>query len=427
MNPGNRSDRFSRLSLVWEPTELLSEDDLVLDSFRHFISASDGLPPYSQARIIDAIVNELRKSGRPGPCLWVSVDAPGTWYIDEIRRLVKHKILILPAGKRMESNWDYKPHAHPQARPTDVPQLGRRFVLEEYGLSKSSLRVLRILARLKSAYTREISSLAAFSETHVRTQLKALQADGLIERKKIGKYEGWQIRQKGLRLAHRSWNIPKGMHFAPFRKEYRYAGERHRRVARMWREWLEKAYPDIEIWECWTEVSLQRGIPDALAWGRHNGREMLFWLEVDTGHTSRKKMEKIYSQRIRLAGKHAYTWATPIVFCIMGPGWVITSICDFLLDIPSRLAIIAHEWWNVGRLPTYRMGEMTHDLLYSGGWQQRRRSAGLPFNSKKYPRKTKEMKSKRSRSKSTKAKFRSPNYVEDHDDWYWYVERDEQD
>jgi hypothetical protein len=70
----------------------------------------------------------------------------------------------------------------------------------------------------------------------VRTQLKALQADGLIERKKIGKYEGWQIRQKGLRPAHRSWNIPKGMRFAPFRNEYGYAGERHRRVARMWRE-----------------------------------------------------------------------------------------------------------------------------------------------------------------------------------------------
>ena len=70
----------------------------------------------------------------------------------------------------------------------------------------------------------------------MRTQLKAMQADNLIEWKMIGRYDGWQIRQKGLRLAHRSWNIPKGMHFAPFRREYQYAGERHRRVARMWRE-----------------------------------------------------------------------------------------------------------------------------------------------------------------------------------------------
>jgi hypothetical protein len=425
MNPDNPSDRFSRLSVVWEPTELLSEDDLVLDSFRHFISAGDGLPPYSQARIIDAIANELRKSGRPDPCLWVSVDAPGTWYIEEIIRLVKHKIpiLVLPAGKRMESNWDYKPHARPQARPAEIPQLGHRFALEDYELTKSALRVLRILARFRSAYTREITSLAGFSETHVRTQLRGLQADNLIERKKIGKYDGWQIRQNGLRLAHRSWNIPKGMHFAPFRREYRYAGERHRRVARMWREWLEKAYSDTEIWECWTEVPVQRGIPDALAWGRHNGREMLFWLEVDTGHTSRKKMKKIYSQRIQLAGRHAYTWAIPIVFCIMGPRWVVTSICDLRLDISSRLAIIAHEWWNVGRLPMYRMGEMTHDLHYSGGWRQRRRSAGLSFEPQTYPRKAKEKKFKRSKPKSTKPKFNSPHYVEEHDGWYMYSGR----
>jgi hypothetical protein len=191
----------------------------------------------------------------------------------------------------------------------------------------------------------------------------------------------------------------------------------------MWRTWLEKAYPDIEIWECWTEVPVQRGIPDALAWGRHNGREMLFWLEVDTGHTSRKKMKKIYSQRIQLAGRHAYTWAIPIVFCIMGPRWVVTSICDLRLDIASRLAILAHEWWNVGRLPMYRMGEMTHDLLYSGGWHQRRCSEGLAFDPQKYSRKAKEKEFKRSNPKSTKPKFRSPHYVEDQDGWYGYIGR----
>jgi len=141
-------------------TELESKDDLVLDTFRHFISAKDGLPPYSQAKIINAIASELSKSGHPDPCLWVSVDAPGRWYVDEIKRLIKRKIpiLVLSAGKRMESNWDFKPHAHPQARPTDIPQLDRRFAVDDYGLAKSSLRVLRILARLRTAYTREITS-----------------------------------------------------------------------------------------------------------------------------------------------------------------------------------------------------------------------------------------------------------------------------
>lgn len=421
--------RLSRLSIVWEPTGLASKNDVVLDTFRHFISASDGLPPYSQAKIINRIANELAKSGRPDPCLWVSVDAPSKWYVEEIKRLSKHKIpiLILPAGKRMNNNWDFEPHAHPQARPTDIPQLDLRFVLEESGLTKSSLRVLQILARLKTAYTREITSLAGFSETHVRTQLKALQADHLIEWKKIGKYDGWQILQKGLRVAHRSWKIPKGMHFAPFRQEYRYAGERHRRIARMWREWLEKAYKDVEIWECWTEVPVQKGIPDALAWGKHNGREMLFWLEVDTGHTSRKRMKHIYTKRIQLASKHAYTWGVPVVFCILGPRWVVESFWDFRLDIPSRLAVIGHEWRDTGCLPMYKLGEWTDDIRWSKAGRSNRHHVELPFDPKMYPGKANGKEHQPSKLKSTKPKFRSPHYVEDRDDWHWISSRLDRD
>lgn len=421
--------RLSRLPIVWEPTELVSKNDVVLDTFRHFISASDGLPPYSQAKIINRIANELQKSGRPDPCLWVSVDAPSEWYVDEIRRMIKHKIpiLILPAGKRMNNNWDFEPPAHPQARLTSIPQLERRFALDKFGLTKSSLRILQILARLKTAYTREIASLAGFSETHVRTLLKALQADRLIAWKKIGKYDGWQIQQKGLRVAHRSWNIPKGMHFAPFRQEYRYAGERHRRIARMWREWLEKAYKNIEIWECWTEVPVQKGIPDALAWGKHNGREMLFWLEVDTGHTSRKKMKHIYTKRIQLASKHAYTWGIPLVFCIMGPKWVIDSAWDFRPEIPTWLAIIVKEWWDVGKLPLYQMGQWTHDLHYNRGWRNNRPGGELTFDPKKYPGKTKGKEREPSKPKSIKPKFRSPHYVEDCHDLGWTSSRLERD
>lgn len=160
--------------------------------------------------------------------------------------------------------------------------------------------------------------MAGFSETYIRTLLKKLQAANLIERKRIGKYDGWVIRSTGLKLAHRSWNIPKGSHFKKHRGEFRYAGERHRRVSRMWRAWLKAAYRNIEIWECWTEVPVKYGIPDALAWGTHNGKEILFWLEVDSGHSSTRTIEANYRRRMQLAYDHAEEWKIPIVFCIMG-------------------------------------------------------------------------------------------------------------
>jgi hypothetical protein len=424
MNHFSSGNQLSRLSILWEPTELISKDNLVLDTFRHFISARDGLPPYSQAKIINKIANELAKSGRPDPCLWVSVDAPGVWYMEEIKRLIKCKIpiLVLPTGKRMNNNWDFKPHAHPQARPTDVPLLDRRFNLDDYGLTKSSLCVLQILARLKTAYTREITSLAGFSETHVRTQLKSLQADHLIEWKKIGKYDGWQIQQKGLRVAHRSWNIPKGMHFAPFRQEYRYAGERHRRIARMWRTWLETAYDNIDIWDCWTEVPVQKGIPDALAWGTHNGEETLFWLEVDTGHSSRRTMERIYKKRIRLADQHAYVWKIPVVFCILGAEWVVKSFRSFIPGITPRIAIIGHNWRDFGKLPMYEMGKWTDDLALSRFMRSNLSGAELSFDPKQYPRKPKTQILKPSKPKSTKRRFTSPAFDDDRD---WVPSRSE--
>src|SRR5512138_2229533 len=91
---------LSRLALEWKPIHLLGRADVTLDIFRHSLSAMDGLPPYAQARIIDLISNQLKKA-RPNACLWVSVDAPGSWFLLEIQRLVKYRIptLILPAGQ----------------------------------------------------------------------------------------------------------------------------------------------------------------------------------------------------------------------------------------------------------------------------------------------------------------------------------------
>lgn len=395
-----------KLPLEWTPIDVVGKT-VKIDVFKHSLSATDGLPPYAQARVIDLICNQLKKV-RPASALWVSVEAPGTWYLRELERLVKRRlpIAILPADETPQQALDFKPYPGPHhVAVPDERWLDSPFQAEDYGIKPSALRILRILARLKTGHTREITSLAGLSETHVRHLLKELQAENLIEWKRIGKYEGWEIRTKGLRLAHRSWNLPKGDHFTQYRREFRYAGERHRRVARLWRAWLEAAYPGIEIWESWTEVPLQKGIPDALAWGTHYGYEKLFWLEVDSGKYSRKTMERIYERRIRIAHQRAFEWGLPVVFCIMGPRWVVENFEQYVPARFSRIAIIGHDWRYFGVLPLYEIGVWHHDLIWSAVYQFSWAGRKLPFDPAKYPPKSKKRIPKRLKPKSTKPRF----------------------
>lgn len=409
-------DHLSRLALGWEPLYVVDRPDVKIDIFKHSISAMDGLPPYTQAHIIDLISNQLKKA-RERPCLWVSVEAPGRWYIEEIDRLVKHRIptLILPTDQIPSVTWDFQPHAipHYDGQP-EYPDITRPFIVGEYGLKASPLRILRIMARLKTAHTPEITSLAGLSGTHVRNLLKQLQAGNLIKWKRIGNYDGWEISTKGLRLAHRSWNIPKGAHFTQYRGEFRYAGERHRRVARMWRAWLESAYHEIEIWECWTEVPVHYCVPDALAWGTHYGRERLFWLEVDSGHSSKEVMKRNYRRRLYDAHIHSKQWGIPIVFCIMGPPWVVEYFPKCISQLYPNLAIIGHDWRDFGTLSIYEFGRWIHDLDCT---QYRRRTQPekeLPFDPAQYPPKPKMKIPKVHKPKSNKPRYSKELYDDDY-------------
>jgi len=386
----------------------MQRKDVVFDVFKHHISYKDGLPPYAQARIIDLMVNRLIKTRRY-PALWVSVETPGVWFYSELKRLVKHKIpmTIQPASKTsvMEQEF-YQPIRPTYIHESDIPVLAPRFDPTDYGIKESALRVLRVLARLKTAYRVEIASLTGFSESHVRNLLKQLQAENLIERRQIGKYEGYAIRTKGLSLAHRSWNIPKSVHFTKYRGEFRYAAERHRRVSRRWRAWLEKAYPNVEIWECWTEVPLFDGIPDALAWGRKGEYEILFWLEVDSGHSSEKVMRRNYSHRFQNAYHHAKRLGIPIVFCIMGSPWVVDTFRWCIPVTNPWVAIIGHDWRDFGRLPVYEFGRWHEDLSSSRYFLASRSPKELPFDPEQYPSKSKGAKIiKLPMPKSTKPKY----------------------
>jgi hypothetical protein len=244
--------------------------------------------------------------------------------------------------------------------------------------------------------------------------LKQLQAENLIERRKIGKYEGYAIRTKGLRLAHRSWNIPKGVHFSKYRGEFRYAGERHRRVSRRWRAWLETAYPNIEVLESWTEVPLFYGIPDALVWGRKGEYEMLFWLEVDSGHSSEKVMSRNYFHRLQNAYQHANRLGISIVFCIMGPPWAVKAFSWHLPPLPTNMAVIGQDWRAFGKLPFYETGR------WFSGIEDRKKyptENTLPFDPSQYsPKPKKEKKGIPAKSKPAKPKYSKG--TDDADWWY---------
>ena len=418
-------NQLSRLALEWNPIQLTNK--VIVDVFKCSLSATDGLPPYAQARIVDLISNRLFKA-RSSPCLWVSVDAPGSWYFNEIQRLVKRRIptVILPAGQAPKDVWDFSPHGYPSlAENTPPPSLEHPFVTNKFGYKPSVIRVLRILARLKTAHKPEIASMAGFSETYIRTLLKKLQEENLIERMRIGKYDGWAIRNTGLSLAHRSWNIPKGVHFTKYRGEFRYAGERHRRVSRMWRAWLEAAYPSIEIWESWTEVPVRYGIPDALAWGLYGGREMLFWLEVDSGHSSKKTMEMNYKRRLQLAYDHATEWRIPIVFCLMGLPWVVNTFRWYIPGMNPWVAIIGHNWRDFGTLPLFEFNQWREDLEQTRKSRVRQSGGEIPFDPFQYQSKPKKKISKLPKPKSNKPKFSTGPVVDDNDSYSRRSNREE--
>jgi hypothetical protein len=343
-------------------------------------------------------------------------------------RLVRYRIptVILPANEDPSNSWEYRigngyttPNLFHQAA-FEHPDVSPPFSNIDYGLSKESVvRVLRILARLKTAHTKEITSLAGYSKTYVRGLLKELQSKGLIEWKRIGKYDGWAIKTRGMRLAHRSWNVPKGAHFTQYRGEVRYSGERHRRVSRMWRAWLEAAYPYVEIWESWTEVQMRPGIPDGLAWGQKFGRETLFWLEVESGHSSRQVMARQYSKRLDLAMEHVRKRGVDVVFCLMGLPWMVKAFGRNLSGSyyfrQQHFAIIGHDWRDFGHLPISESGRYFQDLDHSETrFSIRSRSSeGLSFEPTHYPRRYKKNNSpKQPKQKSNKSRYTSPNYDE---------------
>jgi hypothetical protein len=185
----------------------------------------------------------------------------------------------------------------------------------------------------------------------------------------------------------------------------------------MWRAWLESAYNKIDIWECWTEVSVRYGIPDALAWGRKDNREILFWLEVDSGHSSKKTMQTNYEGRLRLAYEHSREWGIPIVFCILGPRWMVDEFRYFIPHIDSSIAVIGHDWREFGVLPEYEFGKWREDLGATRYHRMSQSGRGLPFEPTLCPPKPKKKAQKLPKPKSTKPRYLDQSSADNDNHW----------
>jgi hypothetical protein len=234
-------------------------------------------------------------------------------------------------------------------------------VFDEFSLPQkewAKLQVLRTLARMSIAGTKEIASSSGYSHTYMRKLLPELVREGYIlyhekgmNEKKI-KFPVWQIKRTGIQYAQHSWNIPDNVRFKGVRVEQKYAGQKHRKISRLWWAWLKEAYgSDYEIWQTWSEPSLGDAHPDALAWGSYQGLETLAWLEVESGKKSRKQTIRDIMYRYDQACSIAEAYDLQTIFVVLAQPWVLRSLQKGIrFSIPSNMAIVFENWRNVGYL-----------------------------------------------------------------------------
>jgi len=285
--------------------------------------------------------------------LWVRVDAPGTWYLKEVRRTLQGidnlPVAVTPTSQVQPQLLDFSLHPYICGAPSSPPPTV--FDMEIMPLANSELRCLRVLARLRSASLIEIASQAKISLPTARQAMQGLEEKDTVLWNKNEKK--WEIRRrKGLSTALRSLGLPPGI---TIRSEKRYnQGDRHLRTSRLWPAWLKKGLGDqVDIWAGWSEprLSSRKAHPDALAWGIFQGKETLFWLEVDSGHLANEKMLGKLFKRLNKATAYARGFGLGIVFAFLGPPRTIKEAAKNIGQVPHDAALIFAPWTKFGELP----------------------------------------------------------------------------
>ena len=344
------------------------------DTFIFDIDALNGLPPFDFHPLLQRLVAELDKK-RPGASLWIRVTSPGEWYLMEVKRSMTSGFSIPYVVTSKDKTPDYRsfsfgPRLFSSSlhHPPKVDDEISRFSREE-------LKCLQVLARNRKGIEEEIASLTGLPETMTYDVLQRLQKSKMVvfklgeqfqkdksKPKKMDPYSMWHPTRKGVSVALRSWGASNGVDFSGVKElNPHLIGTSHRTNSRRWPAWLRSAYPQVEIWTGWTEVQLPETAvrPDALAWGRIQGFETMFWLELGDEHKKRMEIQRI--TRIRLASALEFCQQTGVrlVYAQISPKWVQKAVGMALSPLPPDMAAVTASTRRFGKLPTVEWGAIT--------------------------------------------------------------------
>ncbi len=174
-------------------------------------------------------------------------------------------------------------------------------------------------------------------------------------------YPYWGLKRSGLMTALRSWGVPAGFRFTSRLEAAHGEADRHRITARLWPASLKRDLGEAgEIWAGWTEVTLpdMRLTPDALAWGRLDDRETLFWLEVESGHLSMENVLEKITRCFRAATRYVAERKIFLVFGVLAMPWVQNAVKMAFMDMGSNVAVIIGDWKEFGKPPIIQWGRV---------------------------------------------------------------------
>ena len=354
------------------------------DTFILPVRPDMALPPWDYAEVVKTTMPTLKKLRRSAS-LWVPVLAPASWYFEEVKFALRDSRLpvAVTCGRKEPGILDFSSAPgvyHVPYRGGAPAELS-----PTADLSDNALRSLLVMARLTAAYTNEVASTCMIEDRACRSALWELEKHGYVEyhqhdpyidwhlssaRQKASSGEKkdeniwpyWRIRRPGVSAALRAWGVPAGAEFRHHSERNRLLDSVHRRRSRQWPKWVSKALPHANIYAGWSEVGIPglKANPDALAWGKILGVETLFWLEVESGKSSRDLILDKTSTRWLKATGYAEAVGVQLVFVFLAMPWVREAARLAFIDVPKTCAVIVADWsrQNFGKLPFPKWGEV---------------------------------------------------------------------
>jgi hypothetical protein len=342
------------------------------DTFIFRISPQACVPPFGYEEPLRRMAAHANLK-RPGASLWVEVGGSGDWFAAEIRRCLKGlkiPFAVTKAGTtptHLDFSRPMRLFHTPSQHPPVVEENTESVSLEE-------IRCLQALGRMVMGDEEEIASMTGLPKEVVLPLMVRLAEKGFVILENIlktGRKSSksqqmdsspiWRLTPIGLSLALRSWGIPKGIEFTSRLEEHLWQiGTEHRHTSRLWADWLKSGWTQAEIWASWNEVRIPGGtvIPDGLAWGRIQGYESLFWLEVGDGHKSRGKITDITVRRLDQAYRFCKRVGVRLVYTQLSTNWVREAARWACVGLPKEVAVVMRSFKEFGKLPNVEWGRV---------------------------------------------------------------------